>query len=316
MIPYRLYLTPASLPKKVWKILSYSVIFVLLLFFLPRASPLWLVVHRLSAIKFEQELVSGFLLTIGYVRQTVAAVDEEQRCVRAERDAFDQFATAVSALPTTTDTAVTGAPGPQLMTATTTTTGTQLQAVATAYRETVLAVPHYEESYDEPIAENMAAEFNETIATAVLEGQQLTPPLKRTLVAHALEAKDRRDRFLDTLQDERTAIDEAQTVLRDVDNRLTSVTPDQFPTIPFADLVSRDRILADERATCTQLLADRQQQIQNQNRQTARSTEPLIQQYLYQPLEVTFPVLTETLERIERIREQRRALIRSITRRV
>jgi len=63
------------------------------------------------------------------------------------------------------------------------------------------------------------------------------------------------------------------------------------------------------------LLERRQREIHRETRRFRRSDDLLLQEYLNADLEVTFPVLDATLERLSRLRDHRRSVVRSLTRR-
>ncbi|WP_456264523.1 DUF7260 family protein, partial [Aeromonas schubertii] len=52
-----------------------------------------------------------------------------------------------------------------------------LNDVQQAYRETVMSIAHYDEEYDEPLAQNLAFEVGEELAAAIMTHSQLTPYL-------------------------------------------------------------------------------------------------------------------------------------------
>lgn len=129
-------------------------------------------------------------------------VTEERKRTQAERDAFNTFIERVQAM----DTDHHSVSHPQQMPVQSSSDTNHLQQVRDAYATTVMAVPHYEEDYDDILDESMTEEFDEEIAVAVSSGQQLSPPLKRHLLQAASAACERRTKFLKVLEQEKSSI--------------------------------------------------------------------------------------------------------------
>jgi hypothetical protein len=211
-------------------------------------------------------------------------VADERSEVDAERDAFATFAARVDACPARAESSVT-APDPA---ASVRTTG--LGAVADAqptarlrraYRETVMAVDHYEAVYGEPLAVNVAAEFGADVATALCRDVQFTPPLKRALSDAATSARADRERFGEVLQRERRSLVDAEAALDDI---VTAIRrhpgdhPDDAPSL--AELERR----------CERVGTERQRVVQRQRR-FSREGDALYE-YLYGDQSWTYPVLS------------------------
>ena len=276
---------------------------------LPKISPLGLLSYRIVPLEAERQLGSAFLVAVGCLRKAVSLADEERTRIEAERDAFEQFAEEVKSisapkLSRTNTLAVKGGNDGER----------QLEAIRNAYRETVMAVPHFEEEYDETIEESLAAEFDPDVAAAIVDGTQFSPPLKQTILQQTALAIRRREALSSVVEKERASIEEAREHLHTID---AAVDEDcEIAECTFDELIDRYEKLERIENEAERLLEDRQRDVQAENRQHSRSSYPFLQQYLYQPLEVTFPVLDATLEQIRTLRDRRRQVLRTLTRRV
>lgn len=231
------------------------------------------------------------------------AIRRERRRIVAEARAFETFLDAVRdvhvATPSTTG-------GGQLLVR----SGaprSAASAVRRAYEDTVMGVAHYAEDYDDTYPESLAAEFGPDVATALLEGP-LTEPCKRALLGAASDARDRRTRFLDALDEEWRSLETAERILRQITTGLRSLDASPTPRGSCDDLAAARSTLDTMERRCRSLATDRQETIQDRAFTGGwRADASHVQEYLYVDLEPTYPVLaavTETLSRIERRRER------------
>lgn len=153
----------------------------------PLVSAGWGPVHRLPVLPLERDVPTAVCGAGGYIGQAMATLEVEQKEVRAERDAFWDFAHKIESMPIGS----VATPVPQ---AATLTVGRDekhqpsLEGVRDTFKDTVMAVPHFPDEYGESLAVHMAAEFTSDIATAVGEGDQLSRPLKQALITQAVAA--------------------------------------------------------------------------------------------------------------------------------
>ena len=209
-------------------------------------------------------------------------VADERSEIEAERDAFAAFAARVETCPAQSEPSTT-APDP---TASVRTTGLGADANHTArlrqaYRETVMAVDHYDAVYGEPLPVNVASEFGADVATALCQDVPLTPVLKRTLSDAATTARAERERFDEILRRERRSLADAESVL---DNVVTAIRrhpgdhPDDAPSL--AELERR----------CDRVATERQRIVQRQRRFSC--DDDGLYEYLYGDQSWTYPVLS------------------------
>lgn len=239
---------------------------------------------------------------LGYVERAQQTVVAERESVAAERAAFESFADDVASMPATRPA---GPPSARLGAD----TGHSLAAVRERYRETVLSAPGHDRAYDETLTEHMAAEFGASVASVVAEGGTLTPQIKQLLVDGARESATRRTELLEALDREHDSVATGGDRLAEAGDPLSGPSPWQQS---FTELVDLEGELRAAERECTALLTCRQQTIQTERQQIGS----MLQEYLYADLESTFPVLHATLERLETLRERRRAVTRAVTARV
>lgn len=252
------------------------------------------------------------LAAVAHVRSAQTVLDEERSRTRAEHEAFDAFIrrlNAIEAAPMATPARTPGAtvsrPPPD----------DALDRVREEYRETVMAVPHYEEEYDEPLEVNMAAELSEEVATAVAQGRTLSPQLRGALLRQAEAARERRANFLEQLDREAEALEEYRGGLESIGATLAALNERPLSARSFDELRETWDRLESLEDRCASLLADRQVGIHDVDDVGLRSNAPLLQAYLYTPLEVSFPVLADGTDLASKLRTAQGRVADAISRR-
>ena len=244
----------------------------------------------------------------------------------AERDAFKEFAKRVNALEPDTHTthAKYGSHSPVAATGITTvvdpvestglSTGdserTSVAIIRDDYRETVMAVPHYEEEYGESVDENLAAELGPELAQALLEGDVLTPQLQAAILRQAQQASKERNDFLSHIETEYDALIEARRRLRKLNDTATTIEDNLYPR-PVRELVQQWNRLETMETDCETLLRERQTNLQAKHGQGVMSRWSF-QEYLYQSFNWRHPVLNDGLETLRRIRHAERETVKTI----
>jgi hypothetical protein len=146
------------------------------------------------------------LVALTYFHRAREECGEEQSRLQAERSALERFESQIRGLSAASVGQSTPSRGGATLAQSNVETRSQLQAVQNAYRDTVMAVPHYQEDYGESLTEHMTAEFGEDVTTAVVEGSTLTPQVKRALVSKASESRKERAAFARTLAAESESV--------------------------------------------------------------------------------------------------------------
>lgn len=162
-----------------------------------------------------------------------------------------------------------------------------MQKVRQTYRNTILAVPHYEEVYGEPLQENITAELGPNIARCVAPESpaHFSDLFKKMLLAGTVSAIKRRRHLQHTLSVDLTSLTQVQNDLVDLLDNLDTVT---IPSWYREDFRSRVDHLAQER-----------QETLNQLSVPSKQSYHGFCQYLYSGQPWTYPVLTA----IVRLRE-------------
>lgn len=264
------------------------------------------------------------LATFLHIREASSLVTEERERTNAERDAFDAFARHVATLDSSTDVAVQPASSQNGTVLTTSPSvassppmDDNLETVANAYQDTVMSVPHYDEEYAESLKQNLAAEFSYELATAVVDGNQLTPELQTALVEQSKQARDRRDRLIEALDRESTQLAKANETLGSIDTTTDKLTDWTLEQQSFNDLHHVWQCLQRLEEKCANLIEHRQEHLQNNSFPNPRAgSKPSLQEYLYQPFEVTHPILADATTYTDRLQTAQHRVLDQLTRRV
>lgn len=246
--------------------------------------------------------IVGVLAALSYLSDARDAYLEERCRVRDEVDALETFRERVRALPTDGPTQATpGAP-----TALATQSKTGVEPVREAYRETVMAVDHYDEDYGESLEEHLHSEFGPDVANAVASSDSLPPGLQSGLVAAAEGCISEREAFLDDLAAEMDGVESAAGRLHSIDDALADVREE--PRIAsFDDLVARWRRLDRLESACLEVVEDR--------RACLRSRDGFdLAAYLYSSCGPPYPVVAAAASLAGNVRAERRRTTDMLTR--
>lgn len=167
------------------------------------------------------------------VSNAIEHVEREHREVTREREAFEAFADRVADFSTAP---AGNQPTPSTM-AFSPRPATKTEALRQAYRETVMAVSHYERVYDEPLAENVRAELQAEIA-ALFEptaDTALIPAQQDAVVSAARQAAADREEFCEALETEKSALQSLQADLTAVLDELDSTIVPAWYRQKFTD---------------------------------------------------------------------------------
>lgn len=298
----------------------------------PTASGCSTVGCELSGVLLDPTVVTGAILlaiscfvAFTYIKEARSCCREERRRVADERDAFGEFAKRISRL-TPTDTAGTGSASARTRPddAAPTTGGPVVGAhsgfnvrddrdpgldqVVDAYRETVTAVPHFEEEYDETVSESLAEELGHDTAVVTVSGTTLSSGLQSALLARSRQARESRAELLDAIDEEMDALDAAESRLSAIDRQRQMLlehleeTPTRASYDAAVDIWHRLSELEDR---CESAVEDRQAQVRNPPMDSDDSAP--FYEYLYSSLaETTHPVLAQFSELADQIRADRR----------
>lgn len=154
------------------------------------------------------------------ISNALETAQREHREVARERDALEAFADRVSDLSTTPS----RSSPPATVTLRSSHQSADIEALRQAYRETVMAVSHYEEVYDESLVVNVRAELGPEIATLFEPNTELSllPVHQQTVVSAARQGATDRDELCDTLEAEISSLRSLRTDLTAVLEKLDS----------------------------------------------------------------------------------------------
>jgi len=252
--------------------------------------------------------------TLVQLRRAREECDRERDRLLAERRSFERFADRVASLdPVEPSDALTDGGTAALGQSS---GGDGLAAVETAYRETVMSVDHYEADYGERLRENMATELGADVATAVLDGRTLHPQLQAAIVRKCGEAHDHRTAVLGDVDDEAASLEAAREELGRVEETVDDLDGTPLPEKSFDDLRREYDELGDLAGDCETVIDRRQATVADRQPSADPDDAHDFYAYLYDPLDVSYPVLSSALSTLSTVRTARRRVLDSLTRRV
>jgi hypothetical protein len=246
------------------------------------------------------------------IERATTVLDEEVALVETERDAFERFLGRLRDVqPTGFDAPDPGGGGPTVLAAGETAPSSGLRRIRRAYRETVMATPHYEREYGDTLAGSLAEELGETLAVHVVDGQLLTPPVHGALVDATERTLDDRAEFLEQLRRERRSLRTTEAELDEIEARLAKLDERITGTDRSTRLSALDETLADLERRCDDLATRRQEQIHNRRVGKLSGVDAVsLAGYLYGDMETTTPALADTAACLRAVRHQRTRCLR------
>lgn len=263
------------------------------------------------------------LVALAHLQDARDALEEERTRTRDERDALRRFARRVSRIgaPSADRSTSANAAGPSegnagALALRSSGSDGRCRRIADAYRETVMAVPHYDEEYGDTLVESMSGELSREVAASVTGEGSFTPQLKRAVVEQSRRAAERRDALLDSLDDEEASLSEATDALADCERSVERYESARLLRYPFDDLLDGWERLGDHRETCREVISDRQRTLHDEIPSVRPDIDGMsFRQYLYQDLDVDYPVLADAACLLDRIEAVERTLVDVISRR-
>ncbi|WP_114575706.1 hypothetical protein [Saliphagus sp. LR7] len=260
------------------------------------------------------------VLGLVFLPKAREACESERERTRTEARAFDRFARRIdrieTASPETTVREPAAGPRTKTLLRPPDATGDGIRDVREAYRETVMSVPHYEEEYDEPLAENVAAEFDPDAAAALASGDRLTPQVERALVQAATDAREGREDLVDALNAEIASLESYGETLSGLERSLDRLDDRPLPGQSFDELRERWREVDRLRTELGEVLADRQDEIQSGHALRGGFPDPwTMYAYFYQSIPTTHPVLREGARVLADLSTAEDRLARALSRR-
>lgn len=252
--------------------------------------------------------ILGAVAAFSYIAAARAACDEERKRVAAELRAFERFGERVRAFSPRSQTSASAfTEGGALARGGNGTPGGDppaLETVRQAYRETAMAVDHFEEDYDETLAEHARAELGPDAGGALAEGRDLTPGLQRVLANRATAAVDQRRSLLDRLADEDETLEADSNQLSDMLAESASLVRGLGGE--YGDLEARWRRL--------ERLEEKVRDRTTARSRRLRDGDATVPQYLYERFPVPDPVLADAAAAVGVIRDRRDRVTEALTR--
>lgn len=216
------------------------------------------------------------------------AVTRERRHLADERSAFARFRERVEGIDTEVPARSPGAGG--------------VACVREAYADTVMAVPHYRERFDEPLLENVAGELSPELAAAIARHDRLRPYLKRSLLTAADAAIGGRTTLLSIVNSERESIAALGERLEDIEDERAAILGQPIGRMEFNALRLSRRRLCGLAERCDDLAAKRQSTL-GEGRRSIPGASDDPGEYLYADCGSRHPLLAAiavTGRRVER----------------
>ena len=235
-------------------------------------------------------------------------VESERHLLETERDAFRDLLSRVATIQP-------DSPGStQFSTGGTATVATavprepshSLRQLTTAYRETIMAVPHYDEAYGESLPENLAVECGEPLAGRLLEADVLTPTVYAGFLDACREARTERERTLGYVDRELASLRRCGDELAEIESAGVDAGA-RIASASGTQTLSRiDDRLATLESRCERLIAERQQRVHDRSETDIDRIDGLgFLEYLYADLDTTTPVLVDAADCLDTIRSHR-----------
>ena len=254
-----------------------------------------------------------------HVERALDIVEAETALLQRERDAFERFLRRADRVQVSaTAGGAVGGDGPEgsgaapvQSTLVTGDTPDGLEELRTAYRETVMAVSHYDREYGESFAEHTAAELGETVAAQLVSGAAPAPVVKRAVIGAADAARDSRRGLVAVLARERDSLRAVEADLGEIERTAYELGREVSRATRSGELAAIDAELEAAERRCTDLLNRRQELLHGRSTAAISGVEAdSLVQYLYAGLETRCPGLTDIAACLESIRTHRTRCLR------
>lgn len=250
----------------------------------------------------------GVLGVLSYLYAARDEVDREIEEVEAERNAFLAFAERIEGIPIE-QSAGAVATAPQSI-QTLDSGGPPVAEVADAFEETVMALPHYADTYGNDVRSQMAIELDADLVAGLHHPGSMSEPAKEGLHQQAMEAASKREDLLDVLREEREALGESQTRVEDAVSDLRALNAKSLSEMTYDELAASHAELNHVGERLRSIADDRQRRIHGHIRtMTWNREEVSLQEYLYGEEGTTYPVLS-TVARLDRLIERAQSRVR------
>ncbi len=235
-----------------------------------------------------------------YIAAARVLCRRERQRVAAELEAFESFQSYLQSSTPAASPATPADPQRTLVQQ----SNDSLAAVRETFAETVMAVDHYEEDYDETLIEHARAELGPDAGGALAEADAFTPGLRSVLVDRTNAAIRQREQFLAEMDAEAESLRESERRLTDpVAESATLVEPldDEYPA-----LEARWQRFGTVEGHVEQVVTDRSRHATDENTS--------VPSYLYESFPVPDPVVADASAALGVIRDRRARVTDALTR--
>lgn len=162
------------------------------------------------------------------------------------------------------------------------------------YRETVMAVDHYDDVYDDTFETSIRAEFGVAVELLLSETTTFSPVVKQGLLDAVQQCIDNRQVFLETLNDESITLKEAQSGAQEIQQTVLEIDDEQLNTLSVTQQINRYETLQSLKDECEGWLRRRQEQLHDSHSKNTYGEDRNddLYPYLYASLDVSHPVLS------------------------
>jgi len=234
-----------------------------------------------------------------YTEAALDSVRRERREINRECRAFQRFRRRIQAIETQAPRF--GHPVVGVKRDLTSAEESVRETIEPEYHDTVMAVDHYDDVYADSFETSISAEFGADVLVLLSEATAFSPVIKQRLLEAAQQCIDSRRAFLETLQDECATLKDARSTvkeIREVIKEFDSTAVQGFTDTELSDRYDTLHKLSDE---CESWIQQRQENIHAHRveRSADMDADPDLCSYLYENLEVDYPVLATFADVLE-----------------
>ncbi|XCF18282.1 hypothetical protein ABSL23_17090 (plasmid) [Halobacterium sp. NMX12-1] len=164
-----------------------------------------------------------------------------------------------------------------------------------------MAVDHYGDVYGDSFEASLSAEFGVDLLVLISEATTFSPLIKQRLLEAAQQCIDNRRVFLETLQDEFTTLKDAQSTGQEIREAIAELDSTESQGISDTELTDRYDTLHTLTDECESWIQQRQEEIHAHriDRSADVDAHTDLCSYLYEGMEVDYPVLATFVDLLE-----------------
>ncbi|UIP01587.1 hypothetical protein Hbl1158_16660 (plasmid) [Halobaculum sp. CBA1158] len=169
------------------------------------------------------------------------------------------------------------------------------------YHDTVMAVDHYGDVYGDSFEASLSAEFGVDVLVLISEATTFSPLIKQRLLEAAQQCIDNRRVFLETLEDEFNTLKDAQSTVQEIREAIAEFDSTELQGISDTELTDRYETLHTLNDECKSWIQQRQEEIHAHRIDRSADVDAYTDlcSYLYEDLEVDYPVLATFVDILE-----------------